>query len=120
MFDENRIEINQYIAQADKFVEGEAESVQGLDFTGIAELGEILKDTEDLLSELRSLRRQIRQNDEIDYIEKQNMLYTIEEEETKILVYFNAEYYRLRGQFVDPRPTGIIPEQTLKQSLGIE
>ena len=120
LFDENRIEVNQYVSQADKFVKGEAESVEGLDFTGIAELGEILKDTEDLLSELRSMRRQIRQNDDINYIEKQNMLYTIEEEETKILVYFNAEYYRLRGQFVDPRPTGIIPEQTLKQSLGIE
>ena len=101
-------------------MEGEAEDIEGLDFRGIQELENILEDTEDVLSDLRALRREIRQSDEMDYIKKQNLLYTIEQEETKLLVYFNAEYYRLRGQFVDPRPTGIIPEQTLRQSLGIE
>ena len=120
LFDENRIEVNQFANQAKKYAEGEAEDIGGLDFTGIAELSKILEDTEDVLSDLRSLRRDIRQSDDMDYIKKQNLLYTIEQEETKLLVYFNAEYYRLRGQFVDPRPTGIIPEQTLKQSLGIE
>ena len=120
LFDENREEVMQYVNQAKKYVEGEAEDIEGLDFRGIQELEKILEDTENVLSDLRSLRREIRQSDEMDYIKKQNLLYTIEQEETKLLVYFNAEYYRLRGQFVDPRPTGIIPEQTLRQSLGIE
>ena len=120
LFDENRVEVSQYLIQAEKYAEGEAEDIEGLDFTGIAQLGVILEQTEEVMSELRSMRRMVRQNDDLNYIQKQNMLYALEEEESKILVYFNAKYYELRGQFIDPRPTGIIPEQTLRQALGIE
>ena len=50
----------------------------------VQELQNILKDTEDVLSDLRNLRREIRQNDEMNYI-KQNLLYTIEQEEPSSL-----------------------------------
>jgi hypothetical protein len=120
LFQENRDEIKQYMVQVKKYAEGEADDVEGLDFRGVQELDAILDDTESVLEELRTLRRDLRESDDIDYIKKQNVLYMIEQEEMKILVYFNAKYYELRGQYVDPRPTGIIPEQTLKQALGLE
>jgi len=113
LFQENRDEIKQYMVQVKKYAEGEADDVEGLDFRGVQELDAILDDTESVLEELRTLRRDLRESDDIDYIKKQNVLYMIEQEEMKILVYFNAKYYELRGQYVDPRPTGIIPEQTL-------
>lgn len=120
LFDENRKDVEQHLTQAKKYAEGKAENVEGVNFVGIGALDKILSDTQDMMSELRSLRREIRQSDDIDYIKKQNLLYMIEQEEMKTLVYFNAKYYDLRGKHIDPRPTGIIPEQTLRQALGRE
>jgi hypothetical protein len=119
MFDQNRLDVEQHLAQAKAYAEGEDVNVEGVDFTGIQALDETLKNTTDMLSQIREARRNLRQSD-VDYIKKNNILYLLEEEEKKTLVYFNARYYELRGQYINPRPHGLIPEMTVRQALGRE
>ena len=94
-----------------------------MDFTGIGnkEEGLIkeLNDTEAVLQDIRNLRVAVR-NSDLNYIEKNNVLYDLDVEESKTVVYFNAKYYELRGQYIDPRPTGLISEKELRKALGVE
>ena len=119
MFDQNRLDVEQHMAQAKAYAKGEDVDVDGVDFTGVQALEETLKNTTDMLSQIREARRNLRQSD-VDYIKKNNVLYLLEEEEKKTLVYFNARYYELRGQYINPRPHGLIPEMTVRQALGRE
>ena len=77
------------------------------------------KEVEKVLGDIRSARKQVRDNDEMDYIRKQNLIQDLYDEERKAIMYFNARYYDLRGKYVDPKPQGLVPTQTLKQVLGI-
>jgi hypothetical protein len=86
---------------------------------GVNQLKSDLKQTEDMLTAIRDFKKQLRDNDEIDYIKRMNMLYDLGEEERKAIMYFNARYYDLRGQYIDPKPQGLIPVETVKQALGI-
>ena len=119
MFDQNRLDVEQHLAQAKAYIDGEDVNVDGVDFTGIQDLEDTLKSTTDMLSQIGEARRNLRQSD-LDYIKKNNLLYMLEEEEKKTLVYFNARYYELRGQHINPRPHGLIPEMTVRQALGRE
>lgn len=119
MFDQNRLDVEQHLAQAKAYMDGEDVNVDGVDFTGVQDLEDTLKNTTDMLSQIREARRNLRQSD-LDYIKKNNLLYMLEEEEKKTLVYFNAKYYELRGQYINPRPHGLIPEMTVRQALGRE
>ena len=119
LFEENRTQVKQFEAQAKAYAEGEDVTLEGLNFAGINKLSKDLKQAEDMLSEIRSFKKQLRQGDEIDYIKKMNMLHYLEEEERKAIMYFNARYYDLRGKYVDPKPQGLIPTETVKQALGI-
>ena len=119
MFDQNRLDVEQHLAQAKAYVDGEDVNVDGVDFTGVQDLEDTLKSTTEMLSQIREARRNLRQSD-LDYIKKNNLLYMLEEEEKKTLVYFNARYYELRGQHINPRPHGLIPEMTVRQALGRE
>jgi hypothetical protein len=120
MFDGNRLDVEQHIAQAKAYSEGEADVFETLDFTGVGELARILKGTEDILSDIREIRREVRQSEDIDYIKKLNTLYMLEQEETKTIMYFNAKYYDLRGRYINPKPHGLMPEQSVRQALGID
>jgi len=119
LFEENRTQVKQFEAQAKAYAEGEDVTLEGLNFAGINKLSKDLKQTEDMLSEIRSFKKQLREGDEIDYIKKMNMLHYLEEEERKAIMYFNARYYDLRGKYVDPKPQGLIPTETVKQALGV-
>ena len=119
LFIENRQDVEQFVAQAKAYQEGEDVRVEGLNFVGINQLRKDLKSTEEMLDAIRSFKKQLRDSDEIDYIKRMNMLYDLGEEERKAIMYFNARYYDLRGQYVDPKPQGLIPTETVKQALGI-
>ena len=123
LFEKNSKEVRQYRNQADKFEAGETGDVEGLNFTGIGneEKGLIkeLNDTESVLQDIRNLRVAVR-NSDLNYIEKNNALYDLDVEESKTVVYFNAKYYELRGQYIDPRPTGLISEKELRKIFGVE
>ena len=119
LFIENRQDVEQFVAQAKAYQEGEDVTVEGLNFVGINQLRKDLKSTEEMLDAIRSFKKQLRDSDEIDYIKRMNMLYDLGEEERKAIMYFNARYYDLRGQYVDPKPQGLIPTETVKQALGI-
>ena len=119
LFDKNRLEVEQYVAQGKAYKEGEDVTIEGLDFTGITELENDRKEVEKVLGDIRSARKQVRDNDEMDYIRKQNLIQDLYDEERKAIMYFNARYYDLRGKYVDPKPQGLVPTQTLKQVLGI-
>ena len=119
LFTENRKDVEQFVAQAKAYQEGEDVTVEGLNFVGVNQLKSDLKQTEDMLTAIRDFKKQLRDNDEIDYIKRMNMLYDLGEEERKAIMYFNARYYDLRGQYIDPKPQGLIPVETVKQALGI-
>ena len=119
LFTENRKDIEQFVAQAKAYQEGKDVTVEGLNFVGVNQLKSDLKQTEDMLDAIRDFKKQLRDNDEIDYIKRMNMLHDLGEEERKAIMYFNARYYDLRGQYVDPKPQGLIPTETVKQALGI-
>lgn len=123
LFEKNSKEVRQYRNQADKYLEQKTDDVEGLDFTGIGnkEEGLIkeLNDTEAILQDIRNLRVAVR-NSDLNYIEKNNVLYDLDVEESKTVVYFNAKYYELRGQYIDPRPTGLISEKELRKAFGVE
>ena len=119
LFDKNVLEVKQFEAQAKAYQEGEDVRVEGLNFVGINELKEDLKQAQDMIDEIRSVKRQLRDSKEVDYIKKNNLLFDLGEEERKAIMYFNARYYDLRGKYVDPKPQGLIPTETVKQVLGI-
>ncbi len=119
LFTENRKDVEQFVAQAKAYQEGEDVTVEGLNFVGVNQLKSDLKQTEDMLTAIRDFKKQLRDNDEIDYIKRMNMLHDLGEEERKAIMYFNARYYDLRGQYIDPKPQGLIPTETVKQALGI-
>jgi len=119
LFDKNVLEVKQFEAQAKAYQEGEDVRVEGLNFVGINALKEDLKQAQDMIDEIRSVKRQLRDSKEVDYIKKNNLLFDLGEEERKAIMYFNARYYDLRGKYVDPKPQGLIPTETVKQVLGI-
>lgn len=119
LFTENRKDVEQFVAQAKAYQEGEDVTVEGLNFVGVNQLKSDLKQAEDMLTAIRDFKKQLRDNDEIDYIKRMNMLHDLGEEERKAIMYFNARYYDLRGQYIDPKPQGLIPTETVKQALGI-
>ena len=86
---------------------------------GVNELKSDLKQTEDMLDAIRDFKKQLRDNDEIDYIKRMNMLHDLGEEERKAIMYFNARYYDLRGQYVDPKPKSLKTRETGKHTPSI-
>mgnify|MGYP003637721125 FL=1 len=55
-----------------------------------------------------------------DYIDRTNTGYLLQEAERKVVMRFNAIYYQLRGQYVDPKPQGIIPLNDIRKAIGTD
>ena len=55
-----------------------------------------------------------------DFIDRSNATYMIQEAERQVVMDFNKDYYDLRGQYVDPKPEGIIPMDEIRQLIGTD
>ncbi len=114
LFEENRKNIEQY----DKELRKGKETPGNLDFTGVQELKSQLKMADKALKEVWDARKQVR--DIEDFIDRSNATYQIQEIERKIVMQFNKAYYDLRGQYVDPKPEGIIPMDKIRKAIGTD
>ena len=63
-------------------------------------------------------RKKIRDTE--DFIDRSNMAYKNQENEREVIMEFNKDYYDLRGQYVDPKPEGIIPMDEIRQLIGTD
>jgi len=114
LFEENRKNIEQY----DKELRKGKETPGNLDFTGVQELKRQLKMADKALKQVWDARKQVR--DIEDFIDRSNATYQIQEIERKIVMQFNKAYYDLRGQYVDPKPEGIIPMDKIRKAIGTD
>ena len=113
LFVKNKQDIGQFDREMRK---GEGD-VQGLDFTGVQRLKKELKQTEEMLDIYRKAKLKAR---ELPYLERSNATYEIQEAERVEIVYFNALYYKYRGQYIDPKPEGIIPLDAIRKIIGTD
>jgi hypothetical protein len=114
LYEENVQEILQLEQEAKKG----GESRTKFNYVGVVELKELYNNTEEGLKVVRQLKRAARNID--DYIERSNEAYRLQEVERVLVTRFNASYYILRGQHVDPEPEGIIPLNDLRKALGTD
>ena len=114
LFEENRKVVEQY----DKELRKGKETPGDLDFTGVQELKRQLKMADKALRQVWDARKQVR--DIEDFIDRSNATYQIQEVERQIVMQFNKAYYDLRGQYVDPKPEGIIPMDEIRQLIGTD
>jgi hypothetical protein len=70
------------------------------------------------LKEVWDARKQVR--DIEDFIDRSNATYQLQEAERQIVMQFNKAYYDLRGQYVDPKPEGIIPMDKIRKAIGTD
>lgn len=114
LYEKNTQEILQFEQEAKKG----GDTRTKFNYVGIGELKVLYNNTEQQLGFVRDAKRQARQIE--DYIERSNEAYRLQEIERIIVTRFNARYYELRGQFVDPKPEGIIPLNDLRKALGTD
>ena len=114
LYEENTQEILQFEQEAKKGVDTRTK----FNYVGINELKVLYNYTEKQLKHVRDAKRQARQIE--DYIERSNEAYKLQELERVLVTKFNANYYKLRGQYVDPKPEGIIPLNDLRKALGTD
>jgi len=119
-YDFDLYEKNVYdVLQFDKELrKGTVESRQGVDFTGIQALKKEYLKVEDALRVIREEKKKAR--DIEDYIDRSNRAYQLQEAERQLVTIFNAKYYQLRGQYLDPKPQGFIPINDIRQILGTD
>ena len=115
LYEENVNEILQYDKELRK---GTIESRQDVNFIGIQQLKIEHAKAEDALSTVRKAKKEAR--DIEDYIDRSNKAYELQEVERKLIMIFNARYYDLRGQYLDPKPQGFIPIDNIRQILGTD
>ena len=113
LFVKNKQDIGQFDREIRK---GEGD-VQGLDFTGVQRLKNELKETEKMLDIYRKAKLKAR---ELPYLDRSNATYEIQEAERAEIVYFNALYYQYRGQYINPKPEGIIPLDAIRKIIGTD
>jgi len=115
-YDFDLYEKNVYdVLQFDKELrKGTVESRQGVDFTGIQALKKEYLKVEDALRVIREEKKKAR--DIEDYIDRSNRAYQLQEAERQLVTIFNAKYYQLRGQYLDPKPQGFIPINDIRKS----
>ena len=114
LFEENRQEVLQYDAELRK----SRETPDHVDFTGVQRLKTELGKAEKWLENIRDNKKKAR--DIEDYIERGRKAYELQEAERQIIMRFNAIYYELRGQHVDPKPQGIIPINDIRKAIGTD
>jgi hypothetical protein len=114
LFEENRQEVLQYDAELRK----SRETPDHVDFTGVQSLKTELGKAEKWLENIRDNKKKAR--DIEDYIERGRKAYELQEAERQIIMRFNAIYYELRGQHVDPKPQGIIPINDIRKAIGTD
>lgn len=90
---------------------------EDLDFTGIQKLKKELKQTEEALKLYRKAKLKAR---DLPYIDRVNAMYEIQEAERKEIMFFNAMYYKHRGQYLDPKPQGLIPMSEIRKIIGTD
>ena len=90
---------------------------EDLDFTGVQRLKNELKQTEEALKLYRKAKIQAR---DLPYIDRVNAMYEIQEAERKEIMFFNAMYYKYRGQYLDPKPQGLIPMSEIRKIIGTD
>ena len=81
-------------------------------------LADTLKKTDEALKNVWAARRAVK--DIEDYIDRSHAAYLQQENERKVVMRFNALYYQLRGQYVDPKPQGIIPLNDIRKAIGTD
>tara|TARA_X000001036_G_scaffold28804_1_gene23804 strand:+ start:19601 stop:28237 length:8637 start_codon:yes stop_codon:yes gene_type:complete len=90
---------------------------EDLDFTGVQRLKNELKQTEEALKLYRKAKLKAR---DLPYIDRVNAMYEIQEAERKEIMFFNAMYYKHRGQYLDPKPQGLIPMSEIRKIIGTD
>lgn len=114
LYEENTQEVLQFEQEAKKG----GDTRTKFNYVGIGELKVLYNETEQQLRFVRDAKRQARQIE--DYIERSNEAYRLQEIERILVTRFNAQYYKLRGQYLDPKPEGIIPLNDLRKALGTD
>ena len=104
VFKENVNELGQY----EREIKKGTENIDDLDFTGIQELSELLKQTKKSLEVIREAKQQAQ--DIEDYIDRLNAIHDLTEAELLEIKLFNKSFYELRGQYTDPRSRNAITE----------
>ena len=102
VFTDNVNELGQYTREIQK---GETDA-QGLNFVGVQQLNEILKDTKKRLEIIREAKQNAQKIE--DYIDRINAIHQLTEAELVEISEFNKAYYELRGRFIDPRSRNAI------------
>ena len=115
LFEENRKDIEQKAKELDKNV---GQDISHINFEGVQALKEELKKTDKALKQVWAARRAAK--DIEDYIDRSHKAYLLQEAERKVVMRFNALYYQLRGQHVDPKPQGIIPLNDIRKAIGTD
>jgi len=117
LFDKNRKEVEQYFEELKDAKDGKL--VPGfVDFEGVKKLKEKLKDAEEALRVVWDARKKVKEIE--DFIDRSNAMYMIQEAERQVIMQFNKDYYDLRGQYLDPKPEGIIPMDEIRQLIGTD
>ena len=117
LFDKNRKEVEQYFEELKDAKDGKL--VPGfVDFEGVKKLKEKLKDAEEALRVVWDARKKVKEIE--DFIDRSNATYMIQEAERQVVMGFNKDYYDLRGQYVDPKPEGIIPMDKIRKAIGTD
>ena len=115
LLEKNRGDIEQHVKELSKNV---GQDISQINFTGVQALKDELKKTDDALKQVWAARKQAK--DIEDYIDRTNTGYLLQEAERKVVMRFNAIYYQLRGQYVDPKPQGIIPLNDIRKAIGTD
>ena len=115
LLEKNRGDIEQHVKELSKNV---GQDISHINFTGVQVLKDELKKTDDALKQVWAARRAAK--DIEDYIDRSNAGYMLQEAERKVVMRFNAIYYQLRGQYVDPKPQGIIPLNDIRKAIGTD
>ena len=115
LLEKNRGDIEQHVKELSKNV---GQDISHINFTGVQALKDELKKTDDALKQVWAARRAAK--DIEDYIDRSNAGYMLQEAERKVVMRFNAIYYQLRGQYVDPKPQGIIPLNDIRKAIGTD
>jgi len=114
LFEENRQDILQHVRE----LKNSRETPSNIDFAGIQQLKTQLKNIEDVLIVVREEKKKAR--DIEDYIEKGRKSYELQEAEREAIMIFNKMYEDLRGQYVSPKPGGIIPMDKIRKYIGTD
>ena len=115
LLEKNRGDIEQHVKELSKNV---GQDISHINFTGVQALQAELKKTDDALKQVWAARKAAK--DIEDYIDRSNTGYMLQEAERKVVMRFNAIYYQLRGQYVDPKPQGIIPLNDIRKAIGTD